>query len=59
MMTTAVSIVVGVCAYYYKNQYLAAGISWVSEYFHPTLYYVFRFPPIQPKFGCMVEVCLY
>ncbi|XP_034098656.1 TBC1 domain family member 20 [Drosophila albomicans] len=27
MMTTAVSIVVGICAYYYKNQYLAAGIS--------------------------------
>ncbi|KAH8284394.1 hypothetical protein KR054_001481, partial [Drosophila jambulina] len=27
LVTTAVSIVVGVCAYYYKNQYLAAGIS--------------------------------
>ncbi|XP_017106060.1 TBC1 domain family member 20 isoform X2 [Drosophila bipectinata] len=27
VLTTAVSIVVGVCAYYYKNQYLAAGIS--------------------------------
>ncbi|KAH8350668.1 hypothetical protein KR084_010734 [Drosophila pseudotakahashii] len=27
ILTTAVSIVVGVCAYYYKNQYLAAGIS--------------------------------
>ncbi|KAH8272174.1 hypothetical protein KR018_005667, partial [Drosophila ironensis] len=27
LVTTAVSIVVGACAYYYKNQYLAAGIS--------------------------------
>ncbi|XP_016949340.1 uncharacterized protein LOC108024076 isoform X3 [Drosophila biarmipes] len=27
ILTTAVSIIVGVCAYYYKNQYLAAGIS--------------------------------
>ncbi|EDW86067.1 uncharacterized protein Dwil_GK23394 [Drosophila willistoni] len=27
IVTTAVSIVVGCCAYYYKNQYLAAGIS--------------------------------
>ncbi|KAH8358329.1 hypothetical protein KR200_000620, partial [Drosophila serrata] len=27
LVTTAVSIVVGFCAYYYKNQYLAAGIS--------------------------------
>ncbi|XP_052855142.1 TBC1 domain family member 20 isoform X1 [Drosophila gunungcola] len=27
LFTTAVSVVVGVCAYYYKNQYLAAGIS--------------------------------
>ncbi|KRJ98761.1 uncharacterized protein Dyak_GE19844, isoform B [Drosophila yakuba] len=27
ILTTAISIVVGVCAYYYKNQYFAAGIS--------------------------------
>ncbi|EDV98890.1 TBC1 domain family member 20 [Drosophila grimshawi] len=27
IMTTAVSLVVGICAYYYKNQYLSAGIS--------------------------------
>ncbi|EDV59996.1 TBC1 domain family member 20 isoform X1 [Drosophila erecta] len=27
ILTTAISIVVGVCAYYYKNHYLAAGIS--------------------------------
>ncbi|XP_039500979.1 TBC1 domain family member 20 isoform X3 [Drosophila santomea] len=27
LLTTAISIVVGVCAYYYKNQYFAAGIS--------------------------------
>ncbi|EDX15943.1 TBC1 domain family member 20 isoform X1 [Drosophila simulans] len=27
ILTTAISIVVGVCAYYYNNQYLAAGIS--------------------------------
>ncbi|XP_037731577.1 TBC1 domain family member 20 isoform X1 [Drosophila subpulchrella] len=27
IFTSAISIVVGVCAYYYKNQYLAAGIS--------------------------------
>ncbi|KAH8404547.1 hypothetical protein KR009_000989, partial [Drosophila setifemur] len=27
IVTTAISLVVGVCAYYYKNQYLAAGIS--------------------------------
>ncbi|ALC39166.1 CG17883 [Drosophila busckii] len=27
IVTTAISIVVGVCAYYYKNQYLAPGIS--------------------------------